>query len=92
MKGKSPVKPMLIMLVMTVISALGIATVYEWIGTFNITGGLIAGAFLWVFAVMPVKMNDVMFEGRPFILFPFGAGFYLVNNLLMGAIIGLFGG
>ena len=88
---KSPVLPLSIMVVMTLISVIGIATLWDWMGRDGIVGGLIAGAFLWVFAILPVKLNDVNFEGRPFILFPVSAGFYLLNYLLMGAVIGAIG-
>jgi len=91
MRAKSAVVPMVIMVVMTVVMALGVATLYDWLGSYNVVGGIMAGAFLWVFAIMPVKVNDMNFEGRPFIIFPTNAGFYLLNFILIGAVIGLFG-
>jgi hypothetical protein len=51
-------------------------------------GGMLAGFFAWIGFVVPVNLNFVAWEGKPWTLFAIHAGYWLVLLVAVGAIIG----
>lgn len=80
-----------LMVLTTILSVLGVAILYGWLGRGGVGAGLLAGGFLWVFVGLPQRVNDIAFEGRSWILLPISGGYYLISHLLIGLVFGLFG-
>jgi len=55
----------------------------------GVVGGLMLGFWLWFGVAMVFRLNDVLFEKRPFKLFLVNTGFDLVVLLVMGLIVTL---
>lgn len=56
--------------------------------TFGVLGGFMVGFWSWLGFVAPVMLGSVLWDGKPWKLFPLQSGYYLVGLLIMGAIIG----
>jgi len=54
----------------------------------GVMGGLQAGLWSWLGFVVPTTIGMVLWEGKPWKLWMIVAGYWLVNLLLMGIIIG----
>ncbi|QGY43651.1 DUF1761 family protein [Maribellus comscasis] len=77
---------MIINYVATVLAAFAIAI---FIGAeSNMSFGIFAGFIIAIFWIGTSRLNDVLYERKPFGLFLINVGYYLVIYVLMGAIIG----
>lgn len=55
----------------------------------GIPAGLQVGFWNWLGFIVPVTAGVFLWEGKPWTLWAFNAGYYLVALLLMGAILAL---
>lgn len=58
---------------------------------FNVSGvavGIEAGFWSWLGFIAPVTVGSILWEGKPFTLWLINAGYFLVNLLMIGAILG----
>lgn len=49
--------------------------------------GLTGGFFTWLGFIVPLNLNSVAFDGKPWSLFGVNAGYYLVSLLVAGALV-----
>ncbi|MCG6189069.1 DUF1761 domain-containing protein [Maribellus maritimus] len=78
---------MIINYVATVLAAFAIAM---FIGAeSNMSFGIFAGFMIAIFWIGTSRLNDVLYERKPFGLFLINVGYYLVIYVLMGAILGV---
>jgi hypothetical protein len=61
-------------------------------GQFTVRNGIISGAFCWLGFVITTMAVNNGFAGRDWRLLPIDGGHWLAVMLLMGAILGAFGG
>ena len=54
----------------------------------NASFGIFAGFMIAVFWIGTSRLNDVLYENKPWGLFFINAGYYVVVYILMGAILG----
>jgi len=87
-KSKVPFSSIIIGLVSTFIMALGLAHIVGWIAH-DIIGGLIAGAFVWLFFISTQAINAVLWERKPWSLYCLNNFYNLIVLIVMGIIIGL---
>lgn len=57
--------------------------------TFGVTGGLMSGFWTWLGFAMPIQLEAVLWEKKPWKLFAINTGYRLVSLLIMGVIIAL---
>jgi hypothetical protein len=93
-KMQKEVRPYLvIMFVVTFISAAVLARFIVWLGVATLEGGLRIGFFAWLGFALPFATGDALFSGRDKSLvgpmFLVQAGHHLVGLLVMGAILGV---
>ncbi|HEY9481212.1 MAG TPA: DUF1761 domain-containing protein [Candidatus Paceibacterota bacterium] len=81
------VKPIVISLVGALFASFILSSGIE---TSDLKIGLLAGFFAWIGFIVPVHLNFVAWEGKPWALFAIQAGYWLVLLAIMGAIIAAF--
>ena len=74
--------------VATFIAAFAIAMFLGFIGRFDAASGMLAGLMIVIFWIATNRLNDVLYERKPFGLFLLNVGYSLVTFVIMGAIIG----
>jgi hypothetical protein len=89
---KSWQKPMLVMLVLSVLQAFILAhfiayAQYYYFETSEVTIGILTGFWLWAGFVLPVLGGSYLFARRSLELMKIDLGNYLVTLVAMGAII-----
>ena len=72
----------------TVVSAFAIAMFLGFINRFDTGSGILTGLMIVVFWIATSRLNDVLYERKPFRLYLINVGYYLVIYILMGAILG----
>ncbi len=75
-------------LVMAWVLAHAIEFAGTYMGSVDVSAGLMAGFFNWLGFVAPVTLGSVLWEGKSWKLWQINNGYYLVTLLLMGAVIG----
>jgi len=88
MKKEAP-KSYIISFILSMAVALVLAYIVHGMRLEGIVGGLMLGFWLWLGVAMVFRLNDVLFEKRPFKLFLVNTGFDLVVLLVMGLIVTL---
>ena len=72
----------------TFVAAFAIAMFLGFIDRFDAGSGILAGLMIVIFWIATNRLNDVLYERKPFGLFLINMGYSLVTFILMGAIIG----
>jgi hypothetical protein len=75
-------------LVMAYVLAHGIVFGNAYLSTSGIAGGLQAAFWYWLGFVAPVTIGQVFWDGKPWKLWFINAGYFLVQMLLIGAVLG----
>ncbi|RJQ33979.1 DUF1761 domain-containing protein [Candidatus Parcubacteria bacterium] len=75
-------------LVMAYVLAHSLVFASAYMNVSGAIGGLQAGFWSWLGFVAPTTMGMVLWEGKPWTLWMIVAGYWLVNLLLMGVIMG----
>lgn len=84
--------PFVVAIVANLIMAFVLYGLMRHVGPFTVRAGLISGAFCWFgFVVTTMAVNDA-FGGRKPMLTVIDAGHWLAVLLVIGAILGAFGG
>lgn len=79
----------LIMIVNYIATALAALAIAMFIGTEANAGfGIFAGIMIAIFWIGTSRLNDVLYERKPFKLYLINVGYYLVIYSVMGAILG----
>lgn len=90
--GGAKKKSMALTYLMSFIGSLMMSAVFAWIfssiGEANAGAGMAGGFWLWLGFIVPVMLGKVLWEGKPWKLYFLDTGYYLVNLLIIGAIIG----
>lgn len=63
------------------------AHVISFSGATTITAGLQGGFWMWLGFVAPIMLGKVLWEGKSWNLYFLDAGYYLIQLLIMGAIL-----
>jgi hypothetical protein len=90
--GKNWKKPMLAMLVLSLLQAVVLAhfiayAQYYYLETSTLTIGILAGFWIWAGFVLPVIGGSYLFARKPLELIKIDLGNYFVTLIAMGAII-----
>ncbi len=75
-------------LVMAYVLAHGIAIGNAYLGTSGISGGMQGAFWYWLGFVVPITLGTVFWDGKPWKLWLINAGYWLVQLLIMGTILG----
>lgn len=86
---KPTVTHIVVLLLATVLMAAGVGALYAWLGRGGPVQGMLAGVFLYIVTILPLKFADTFFESRPWTHFWLTAGFQLISFAAMGFVIGL---
>jgi hypothetical protein len=90
-KASSPVLPMAIGFVATVIMAFVLQGVIHHVGNVSIRAGIISGVLCWFGFVFTSMATNHAFGGKSPMLTVIDGGHYLGVLIIMGAILGWFG-
>jgi hypothetical protein len=82
--GMPPMNTMIYMVVASLLAATGMAL---WFSAGDLTNGIISGALVWLYFVVPVSAAAIFYEGRSWMWWVITAGYWLVGLMLMGAIV-----
>jgi hypothetical protein len=82
--GMPPMNSMIYMVVAALLAATGMAL---WFSDGDLTKGIISGALVWLYFVVPVSAAAIFYEGRSWMWWVITAGYWLVGLMLMGAIV-----
>ena len=85
-KGTPPPMTMAFMVVSALLAAIGMGL---WFDGASLTNGVVNGALVWLYFVVPATAGVVIFEGRSWMGWAYSAGYWLVGLMLMGAIVNL---
>jgi uncharacterized protein DUF1761 len=72
------------MVISALLAAVGMAL---WFSGGTLTDGVIWGALVWLYFVVPATLGVVTFEGRSWMWWYIAAGYWLVGLMIMGAIV-----
>lgn len=70
------------------LAAFAIALFLVFVNRFDAGSGVLTGLMIVIFWIATNRLNDVLYERKPFGLFLLNAGYSLVTFVIMGAIIG----
>ena len=73
----------------TFASAFAIAMFLGFIDRFDVGSGILTGLMIAIFWIATNRLNDVLYERKPFGLFLINIGYNLVIYMIMGAIIAM---
>jgi hypothetical protein len=90
-KAQSPVLPMVIGFVATLIMAFVLQGVIHHVGNPSIRAGIISGVLCWLGFVVTTMATNHAFGGKGVMLTVIDGGHYLGVLVIMGAILGWFG-
>lgn len=76
-------------LVMAYVLAHALVFASAYTKTVGVSAGLMVGFWNWLGFVMPVKMGDQLWGGKPWMLLVLDGGYYLVSLCAMGVILAL---
>ena len=77
-------------MVMSLVMAFVLSVLVSSLGLTSALGGALVGALVWVGFVMTTFIGQVLWEGKPFLLYVLNSGYYLVSFVIMGAIVSSF--
>jgi hypothetical protein len=86
---KDAPKSYIINFIISLVVAVVLAYIVHGMKLKGFVGGLMLGFWLWLGVAMAFRLNDVLFEKRPFKLFLVNTGFDLVVLIVMGLILTL---
>jgi hypothetical protein len=91
---KSKKKGMAVLYLVNFIGALVLAYVLGHLmsltGMGSVSGGVQLGVLLWAGFILTVGLGMILWEGKPFKLYVLVMGYWLVNLIVAGAILGYF--
>lgn len=91
-KGSAAFVPFVLVFVSNLIMAVMLYGVMKHAGPFTIRSGLISGALIWFGFVVTALAANYAFQGRKPMLTVIDSGHWLAVLLVIGAILGAFGG
>ena len=91
-KGSSAFLPFVLVFVSNLIMAVMLYGVMLHVGPFTIRSGLISGALIWFGFIVTSMAANYAFQGRKPMLTVIDSGHWLAVLLVIGAILGAFGG
>lgn len=86
---KSAPKAYIINILFSLVMAVVIVYIVHGMKLKGFLGGFLLGFFLWLGVAMVLRLNDVLFEKRPFKLFMINTGFDFCVLIVMGLILTL---
>jgi len=90
--GAAAFLPFVIVFVSNLIMAIMLYGIMKHVGPFTIRAGLISGALVWFGFVVTTVTANYAFQGRKPMLTVIDTGHWLAVLLVIGAILGAFGG
>jgi hypothetical protein len=82
--GTPPPMTIAYMAIAALLAAVGMGL---WFDSASLTNGIVDGALVWLYFVVPATAAVVFFEGRSWMGWALSAGYWLVGLMLMGAIV-----
>jgi hypothetical protein len=82
------VKSILGAFVVALITAWVMAIFIDWLHATTVAAGVITGFFVWLGFVATTHFSGVLWARKPLKAYFIDAGFYLVNFIIMGGILG----
>ncbi len=74
--------------VATLLAAFAIAMLLGFFDRFDVGSGILSGLMISVFWIATNRLNDVLYEKRPFGLFLLNVGYNMAIYVIMGIVIG----
>ncbi len=90
--GKSPLVPFILVFIANLIMAVMLYGIMRHVGPFTVRSGMISGALIWFGFVITAMASNYAFQGRKPMLTVIDGGYWLAVLLVIGAILGAFGG
>lgn len=87
--GSSPLRPLIVSFVATLISASVLWFVIDWLGLAGVRGGMLVAGWMWLGFVAAPQLTSSVFENRPFALYAINTLHHLVVLLVMGALLAI---
>ncbi len=80
---------MIVNFISTVLAAFAIAMLLGFFDSFDALSGILSGLMITIFWIATNRLNDVLYEKKPFGLFVLNVGYSVVTYVIMGIIIGV---
>jgi hypothetical protein len=90
--GQSLPVLLIVVFVANLIMAVMLYGIMTHVGPFTVRSGMISGALIWFGFVITAMATNYAFQGRKPMLTVIDGGYWLVVLLVIGAILGWFGG
>lgn len=89
--GKQNPMPFVIAAIANLVMAALLYGILVHVGDFSVRRGLMSGLMIWIGFVATTQAVNYAYQMRPFRLWAIDSGYWLINLMAQGAILGWFG-